>query len=67
MKLNSNEQWIIGYEGLYSVNTAGAVFSRNYGRTGKMKEMRFSKDSNGYSSINLHNDGKEKRRNIFIG
>lgn len=44
--LPDNEKWIAGYEELYSVDTAGNIYSHDYNRTGIKTKMKFSTNRN---------------------
>ena len=47
----------LGYPN-YTITDDGRVFSLNYGRSGKKKEMKNIVSKNGYSVIRLSNEGK---------
>ena len=44
----------VGYPN-YSVTDDGRVFSLNYGRSGKKKELKQRKDKYGYFGVGLYN------------
>ena len=50
----------LGYPN-YTITDDGKVFSLNYGRSGKKKEMKPNKDINGYNRIELSIEGKKKK------
>lgn len=59
----SRPHWkeVPGYEGLYVVSDQGTVMSLNYKRTGKRKELKPVKKSNGYQTVSLFRDGVGKK------
>lgn len=56
------EYWrhVPGYEGLYEVSDFGTVRSLNYRHSGKRKELKPGKGSNGYEHVSLYRDGVQK-------
>ena len=57
------EEWrdIKGYEGLYQVSSIGRVRSLNYyGTAGKIKVLKNKKDKDGYLTVNLYKNEKQK-------
>lgn len=48
------------YEGVYEVSNTGKVRSLNYRQTGKAKELKPTKNTNGYLKVALCKDGKIK-------
>lgn len=55
---------IAGYEGKYSVSNTGQVFSHNYGCTGKTREMKPCKNSDGYLHVCLYKDKERKTKSV---
>ena len=57
------EEWkdIIGYEGKYQVSNTGKIRSLNYRRTGKIKLLKPTTDRDGYKTILLYKNNKQKR------
>ena len=56
---------IIGYDGLYSINTKGEVFSlRNY-RGLSNRKLKYSKNKYGYLRVSLTKDKKTKGITVF--
>lgn len=53
-----------GYEGLYSIDRDGNVYSHNYRRTGKTVMMKAVLDNRGYYIIELRNQKKRKMHQI---
>lgn len=51
---------IKGYEGKYQVSNIGEVRSLNYNHTGKAKKLKQGTDKDGYKTVGLCNNGKEK-------
>lgn len=51
---------IAGFEGLYSVSNAGEVFSHRFSGSNKTKQLKPSKDNQGYFRVLLYQDGKGK-------
>ena len=49
---------IVGYEGQYSIDSEGTVWSLKYG---KMKKLKATCNGNGYMRLNLSKDGKIKK------
>ena len=56
----NNEQWrdIDGYEGMYQVSDLGRVRSKH---SGEWKVLKPNKTKNGYLTVVLHNDKKQKK------
>lgn len=60
-------RWIMGYEGMYAVSDQGRVKSWNnngYGVREVGKELRPSKNSNGYYLFSLRLNGKTRRHKL---
>lgn len=57
------ERWkpIFGYDGIYEVSDLGRVRSKKYGR---WKVLKGNKDSNGYLSVILYQNGDYKRHRV---
>ena len=51
---------IKGYEGLYEISNLGRVKSLNYNRTGKEEILKNAECSNGYLTVGLTKNGKQK-------
>jgi len=51
---------IIGYEGLYTINTNGEIFSLDYWTTKQKKKRAAPNDLHGYPRIGLSNNAKRK-------
>lgn len=51
---------VIGYEGLYEVDTNGDVWSLNYNHTDERQKLRAGVASNGYLTVALPKNGKQK-------
>lgn len=60
-KLADNEKWIAGYEGSYSVDTEGNVWSFMYGRK---RKLSVSTNLQGYVKVGLSQGGKRKHPTI---
>lgn len=56
-KVKTEEAWIPGWEGQYSVTTSGEAYSYKYGEKRRLKS---SLSSNGYTRVNLSQGGKVK-------
>lgn len=56
------EEWrpIKDYEGLYEISNLGRVKSLNYKRTGKKKILKNMECGNGYLTVSLTKNGKQK-------
>lgn len=52
-----NEKWIDGYEGEYSINIDGVIFSHNYWNKGIKHPMKNSMNSKGYYRVGLSKGG----------
>lgn len=48
----------------YTVEDSGKIFSLNYGRTGKKRELRSCLDSHGYMSVNIYINHKLHRKYV---
>lgn len=61
-KYNNEDGWldVVGYEGLYKVNSNGDVKSINYNRTGQSKLLKCAIDRYGYYIVNLYKNQKRK-------
>ena len=55
---------IVGYEGKYTVDSQGTVWSMNYRRTGKIKALKRLKESQGYFQVGLSKNSKLKKHLI---
>lgn len=60
-RLMKNEEWVVGYEGLYSVTTQGSVFSFS---DGSRSELAKSLDSYGYYIVSLWSDGNVEKKRV---
>lgn len=55
-----NEKWVKDYEGLYSVDTEGKVYSWNYRGTDKKEQLKGRPNQFGYSRVDFYKSGRKK-------
>lgn len=55
---------VIGLEGLYEVSDTGVVWSLNYRRNGKRRELRPDNDAKGYQIVGLYKNGCRVKHSV---
>jgi hypothetical protein len=63
-----SEQWrsVVGYEGKYEVSSTGKVRSLPRKNRTQLKELKPSKDGDGYPQVMLYRNGRGKTKKISV-